>query len=407
MERTWRMAIAAGNSFGTRDKLNVGAQSFDIHRLEFLEKKISCDLTKLPFSLRILLENLLRCEDGRFVHPEDIRFLANWKPGVVEKEIAFMPARVLLQDFTGVPAVVDLATMREAVKKMGGNPKLINPLFPAELVIDHSVQVDSFGNASSFGLNAELEFQRNVERYAFLRWGQTAFRNFKVVPPDTGICHQVNIEYLARVVCSVPSGSRIEAYPDSLVGTDSHTTMVNSLGVFGWGVGGIEAEAAMLGQPSSMLIPEVVGFRLHGRLREGATATDLVLTVTEMLRKKGVVGKFVEFYGSGLSSLSVPDRATIANMAPEYGATCGIFPVDAETIRYLRFTGRTEDHVALVEAYCKEQSLFRTDETADPIFSDTLELDLSSVEPTLAGPKRPQDRVALRQAKQSFTKVVD
>src|SRR6267378_2623868 len=292
------MAIPAGNSFGTRDKLNVGAQSFEIHRLEKLEKHGINTLAKLPFSLRILLENLLRCEDGRFVHAEDIRFLAGWIP----------------------------------------NPARINPLFPAELVIDHSVQVDKFGDANAFGLNAELEFQRNVERYAFLRWGQTAFQNFKVVPPDTGICHQVNLEYLARVVCAMPYGNRFEAYPDSVVGTDSHTTMVNALGVFGWGVGGIEAEAAMLGQPSSMLIPEVVGFRLHGRLREGATATDLVLTVTEMLRKRGVVGKFVEFYGTGLSSLSVPDRATIANMSPEYGATMGYFPVDAETLAYLQFT---------------------------------------------------------------------
>ena len=364
-------------------------------------------MAKLPFSLRILLENLLRCEDGRFVHAEDIRALAGWRPGAPEKEIAFMPARVLLQDFTGVPAVVDLATMREAFAKMGGNPRRINPLFPAELVIDHSVQVDNFGNANAFGLNAELEFQRNVERYAFLRWGQTAFNNFKVVPPDTGICHQVNLEYLARVVCAVPSGSRTEAYPDSVVGTDSHTTMINALGVFGWGVGGIEAEAAMLGQPSSMLIPEVVGFRLHGRLREGATATDLVLTVTEMLRKKGVVGKFVEFFGSGLSSLSVPDRATIANMSPEYGATMGFFPVDAETLAYLHFTGRAQEHIALVEAYCKEQMLFRNDQTPEPLFNDTLELDLGSVEPTVAGPKRPQDRVALRQAKASFAKVME
>ncbi|MGC1618720.1 MAG: aconitate hydratase AcnA [Candidatus Acidiferrum sp.] len=401
------MAIAAGNSFGTRDKLNVGAQSFDIHRLEFLEKKISCHLPKLPFSLRILLENLLRCEDGRFVRPDDIRALANWTPGAPEKEIAFMPARVLLQDFTGVPAVVDLATMREAIKRMGGNPRLINPLFPAELVIDHSVQVDSFGKANSFDLNAELEFQRNIERYAFLRWGQKAFQNFKVVPPDTGICHQVNLEYLARVVCAMPSGNRVEAYPDSVVGTDSHTTMVNSLGVFGWGVGGIEAEAAMLGQPSSMLIPDVVGFRLHGKLREGATATDLVLTVTEMLRKKGVVGKFVEFCGTGLSSLSIPDRATIANMAPEYGATMGFFPVDAETLAYLQFTARSFEQIALVEAYCKEQMLFRTDDMADPIFSDKLELDLGSVEPTVAGPKRPQDRVLLRNAKSSFQKVLE
>jgi aconitate hydratase len=401
------MAINAGNSFRTRDKLNVGAQSFEIHRLEFLEKQGVADLAKLPFSLRILLENLLRCEDGRFVHAEDIRALGNWRPGAPEKEIAFMPARVLLQDFTGVPAIVDLATMREAVQRMGGNPKRINPLFPAELVIDHSVQVDNFGTANAFGLNAELEFQRNVERYAFLRWGQTAFQNFKVVPPDTGICHQVNLEYLARVVCAMPYGNRFEAYPDSVVGTDSHTTMVNALGVFGWGVGGIEAEAAMLGQPSSMLIPEVVGFRLHGRLSEGATATDLVLTVTEMLRKKGVVGKFVEFYGSGLSTLSVPDRATIANMAPEYGATMGFFPVDKETLAYLQFTARSAEQVALVEAYCKEQMLFRTDQTPTPLFNDTLELDLGTVEPTVAGPKRPQDRVALRQAKSSFTKVVE
>src|SRR5467141_1751904 len=401
------MAIPAGNSFGTRDKLNVGAQSFAIHRLEFLEKQGVSDLAKLPFSLRILLENLLRCEDGRFVHAEDIRALAGWRPGAPEKEIAFMPARVLLQDFTGVPAVVDLATMREAFARMGGNPKRINPLFPAELVIDHSVQVDSSGSGNSFGLNAELEFQRNVERYAFLRWGQTAFNNFKVVPPDTGICHQVNLEYLARVVCAMPSGSRMEAYPDSVVGTDSHTTMINALGVFGWGVGGIEAEAAMLGQPSSMLIPEVVGFRLHGRLREGTTATDLVLTVTEMLRKKGVVGKFVEFYGSGLSSLSVPDRATIANMAPEYGATMGYFPVDSETLAYLQFTDREHEQIALVEAYCKEQALFRTDSTPEPMFSDRLELDLGTVEPTVAGPKRPQDRVALRNAKSSFIKVVE
>ncbi len=401
------MAINAGNSFRTRDKLHVGAQTFDIHRLEFLEKQGVADLAKLPFSLRILLENLLRCEDGRFFHADDIRALAGWRPGAPEKEIAFMPARVLLQDFTGVPAVVDLATMREAFQRMGGNPKRINPLFPAELVIDHSVQVDNFGNGNAFGLNAEIEFQRNVERYAFLRWGQSAFQNFKVVPPDTGICHQVNLEYLARVVCAMPYGSRVEAYPDSVVGTDSHTTMVNSLGVFGWGVGGIEAEAAMLGQPSSMLIPEVVGFRLHGRLREGATATDLVLTVTEMLRKKGVVGKFVEFFGSGLTSLSVPDRATIANMAPEYGATMGFFPVDAETLAYLHFTARSAEQIALVEAYCKEQMLFRTDATPTPLFNDSLELDLGTVEATVAGPKRPQDRVPLRQAKSSFTKVVE
>ncbi|HKE09739.1 MAG TPA: aconitate hydratase AcnA [Candidatus Acidoferrum sp.] len=401
------MSISAANSFGTRDKLSVGAQTFEIHRLEALDSSGVSHITKLPFSLRILLENLLRCEDGRFVHNDDIAALAKWTPNAGHKEIAFMPARVLLQDFTGVPAVVDFAAMREAVQKMGGNPKRINPLFPAELVIDHSVQVDNFGNVNAFGLNAELEFQRNVERYAFLRWGQKAFRNFKVVPPDTGICHQVNIEYLARVVCAMPNGSRLEAYPDSLVGTDSHTTMVNSLGVFGWGVGGIEAEAAMLGQPLSMLVPEVVGFKLHGRLPEGATATDLVLTATEMLRKKGVVGKFVEFYGSGLSSLSVPDRATIANMAPEYGATMGFFPVDDETLEYLHFTARSQEQIALVEAYCKEQMLFRTDSTPEPSFSDKLELDLATVEPTVAGPKRPQDRVALKNAKSSFTKVVE
>jgi aconitate hydratase len=407
LERISGMTISAANSFGTRDKLNVGAQSFEIHRLETLETKGISHLSKLPFSLRILLENLLRCEDGRFVHKDDIAALAKWTPNGPQKEIAFMPARVLLQDFTGVPAVVDLAAMREAVQKMGGNPKRINPLFPAELVIDHSVQVDNFGSVNAFGLNAELEFQRNVERYAFLRWGAKAFRNFKVVPPDTGICHQVNIEYLARVVCAMPNGNRVEAYPDSLVGTDSHTTMVNSLGVFGWGVGGIEAEAAMLGQPLSMLVPEVVGFKLHGRLPEGTTATDLVLTVTEMLRKKGVVGKFVEFYGSGLSTLSVPDRATIANMAPEYGATMGFFPVDNETLAYLHFTSRSHEQIALVEAYCKEQMLFRTDSTPEPAFSDKLELDLASVEPTVAGPKRPQDRVALKNAKASFVKVVE
>jgi aconitate hydratase len=401
------MPISAANSFGTRDKLNVGAQEFEIQRLEKLEEQGLSHIEKLPFSLRILLENLLRFEDGRFVHANDIKSLAKWTPNGPEKEIAFMPARILLQDFTGVPAIVDLATMREAMHKMGGNPKRINPLFPAELVIDHSVQVDSFGGANSFGLNAELEFQRNVERYAFLRWGQTAFRNFKVVPPDTGICHQVNIEFLARVVCSMPNGNRLEAFPDSLVGTDSHTTMVNSLGVFGWGVGGIEAEAAMLGQPLSMLVPQVVGFKLHGRLKEGATATDLVLTVTEILRKKGVVGKFVEFFGSGLTSLSVPDRATIANMAPEYGATMGFFPVDDETLAYLRFTARSHEQIALVEAYCKEQMLFRTDKTPDPSYSDVLEFDLGSVEATVAGPKRPQDRVALKNAKTSFTKVVE
>ncbi|HXN23090.1 MAG TPA: aconitate hydratase AcnA [Candidatus Dormibacteraeota bacterium] len=400
------MAKTAGNSFNTLDTLKVGAQGFEVHRLESLQKQGIGNVPRLPVSLKILLENLLRHEDGRSVRADDIRTLAGWAPGTPQKEIAFMPSRVLLQDFTGVPAVVDLATMREAVKRMGGDPRKINPLFPAELVIDHSVQVDSFGKSDSLSLNAAMEFQRNVERYAFLRWGQKAFQNFKVVPPDTGICHQVNLEYLARVVCSAPRGNKLAAYPDSLVGTDSHTTMVNGLGVFGWGVGGIEAEAAMLGQSFTMLIPEVIGFKLHGRLPEGTTATDLVLTVTEILRKRGVVGKFVEFYGTGLSSLSLPDRATIANMAPEYGATMGFFPVDAETLNYLRFTARSAEQIALVEAYTKEEGLFRTDATPDPIFSSTLALDLATVEPTVAGPKRPQDRVALREAKASFQKIV-
>ena len=402
------MASASRNSFGTRDTLQVDGKSFEIFNLNALGKKGVGHVSKLPFSLRVLLENLLREEDGRFVHAEDIEALAGWNPNAAtQKEIAFMPARVLLQDFTGVPAVVDLAAMRDAIRKLGGDPKKINPLLPAELVIDHSVQVDKFGTDMAFAFNAELEFQRNVERYGFLRWGQDALHNFKVVPPDTGICHQVNLEYLARVVFSAPVDGKMQAFPDSLVGTDSHTTMVNGLGVFGWGVGGIEAEAAMLGQPLSMLIPEVVGFKLHGRLPEGATATDLVLTVTEMLRKKGVVGKFVEFYGTGLSSLTLPDRATIANMAPEYGATMGFFPVDAETLSYLRFTGRTPERVRLVEAYTKVQGMFRTDATPDPMFTDTLELDLATVEPTLAGPKRPQDRVPLRQSKASFAKSME
>src|SRR6201998_858552 len=358
------MAPASKNSFGTRDALQVGGKSYEICGLSALEKKGVGHVSKLPFSLRVLLENLLRQEDGRFVHPEDIQALARWNPKAAsEKEISFMPARVLLQDFTGVPAVVDLAAMREAIRKLGGDPKKVNPLLPAELVIDHSVQVDKFGSDMAFAFHAELEFHRNVERYAFLRWGQSAFDNFKVVPPDTGICHQVNLEYLARVVFDAPADGKTQAFPDSLVGTDSHTTMVNGLGVFGWGVGGIEAEAAMLGQPLSMLVPDVVGFKLHGRLPEGATATDLVLTVTEMLRKKGVVGQFVEFYGTGLTNLTLPDRATIANMAPEYGATMGFFPVDTETLAYLRFTGRSSDRIALVDAYSKMQGLFRTDQT--------------------------------------------
>ena len=404
------MSPQSKNTFGTRSKLQVGDDSFEIYELSALEREGIGKVSQLPFSLKVLLENLLRHEDGRFVFDADVRALATWDPssaqGASEKEISFMPARVLLQDFTGVPAVVDLAAMREAMRQLGGDPKKINPLLPAELVIDHSVQVDKFGVAGAFSFNADLEMQRNIERYAFLRWGQKGFQNFKVVPPDTGICHQVNLEYLARVVFSEKQDGRAVAFPDSLVGTDSHTTMVNGLGVFGWGVGGIEAEAAMLGQPLSMLIPAVVGFKLHGRLPEGATATDLVLTVTQMLRKKGVVGKFVEFYGTGLSSLTLPDRATIANMAPEYGATMGFFPVDAETLAYLRFTARKEDQIRLVEAYTKEQGLFRTDQTPDPIFSDRLELDLATVVPTMAGPKRPQDSVPLTQAKASFEKTL-
>src|SRR5580704_8458841 len=372
--RNSRMSPQSKNTFNTRSTLQVGYDSFEIYQLSALEHAGIGKVSQLPFSLKVLLENLLRHEDGRFVFDADVRALATWDPssaqGASEKEISFMPARVLLQDFTGVPAVVDLAAMREAMRQLGGDPKKINPLLPAELVIDHSVQVDKFGVAGAFSFNADLEMQRNIERYAFLRWGQKGFRNFSVVPPDTGICHQVNLEYLARVVFSEKQNGHTVAFPDSLVGTDSHTTMVNGLGVFGWGVGGIEAEAAMLGQPLSMLIPAVVGFKLHGRLPEGATATDLVLTVTQILRKKGVVGKFVEFYGTGLSSLTLPDRATLANMAPEYGATMGFFPVDDETLAYLRFTGRDESLVQLVDAYTKQQGLFRTDATPDPVFSD-------------------------------------
>jgi aconitate hydratase len=402
------MSPALKNSFSARSKLKLGDDSVVIFSLGALERSGQGRVSRLPFSLKVLLENLLRHEDGRFVHADDIRALADWDPSnASEREISFMPARVLLQDFTGVPAVVDLAAMRDAIRNLRGDPKKINPLLPAELVIDHSVQVDKFGAPNVFAFNAELEMQRNIERYAFLRWGQKSFQNFKVVPPDTGICHQVNLEYLARVVFREPQDGETLAFPDSLVGTDSHTTMINGLGVFGWGVGGIEAEAAMLGQPLSMLIPSVVGFNLHGHLPEGATATDLVLTVTQMLRKKGVVAKFVEFYGAGLSSLTLPDRATIANMAPEYGATMGFFPVDSEALAYLRFTGRHEDQVRLVEAYTKEQGLFRTDQTPDPIFSDRLELDLANVVPTMAGPKRPQDSVPLAEAKSAFAKSLE
>jgi aconitate hydratase len=391
------------NTFNSQGTLKVDSREYAIFRLGAVARAYP-DVARLPFSLKILLENLLRSEDGRSVRGEDIEALAKWQPRAEpSREIAFTPSRILLQDFTGVPAVVDFAAMREAMKRMGGDPRRINPLQPAELVIDHSVQVDEFGSSLAFRTNADMEFARNRERYAFLRWGQKAFRNFKVVPPDTGIVHQVNLEYLARVVFTDDSARPLpRAYPDTLVGTDSHTTMINGLGVLGWGVGGIEAEAAMLGQPVSMLIPQVVGFKLHGRLPEGATATDLVLTVTEILRKRGVVGKFVEFYGDGLAALPLADRATIANMAPEYGATCGIFPVDAETLRYLAFSGRPEALIRLVEAYTKEQGLFHTSSTSEADYSETLVLDLGTVEPSLAGPTRPQDRVRLSAAKESF-----
>ncbi len=392
------------DSFGSRATLNVGGREFRLARLDVLEKR-GWNVSRLPYSLRILLENLLRREDGSVVTADEIEALASWQPQATPaREIAFMPARVLLQDFTGVPAVVDLAAMRAAMVAMGGDPRRINPLQPVELVIDHSVQVDEYGSAAAFLINAEKEFERNRERYAFLRWGQTAFSNFRVVPPDTGIVHQVNLEYLARVVMEGEVGGELYAYPDTLVGTDSHTTMINGLGVLGWGVGGIEAEAAMLGQPVSMLIPQVVGFRLAGALPEGSTATDLVLTVTEMLRRKGVVGKFVEFFGPGLATLPLADRATIGNMAPEYGATCGIFPVDRVSLDYLAFTGRPAEQVALVEAYMKEQGLFHAPDSPEPVYSDVLELDLGTVEPSLAGPRRPQDRVRLSEVKPAFLK---
>jgi len=391
------------NSFGTRTDIRVGGEGVEIYSLPALEKAGFAGVSRLPFSLKILLENLLRREDDAFVKADDIRALAGWDATAkVEKEISFMPARVLLQDFTGVPCVVDLAAMRDAVVALGGDPNRINPLRTVELVIDHSVQVDYFGRADAFALNAELEFSRNRERYAFLRWGQQAFDNFKVVPPDTGIVHQVNIEHLARVVFSETVNGRTVAYPDTLVGTDSHTTMVNGLGVVGWGVGGIEAEAAMLGQPSSMLIPEVLGVRLTGAMPRGATATDLVLLVTEVLRKHGVVGKFVEFFGEGLSALTIADRATLGNMCPEYGSTVAIFPIDDMTLEYLRLTGRDDARVALVEAYAKEQGLFRTSTSPDAVYSQTIEISLERVEPSLAGPKRPQDRVPLQKAKSAF-----
>lgn len=389
------------NSFGARTTLSVNQTRVEIYALDALAAQYELD--RLPVTLKILLENLLRTEDGVSVRAADIETLASWRPGSTSAtEIAFTPARVLMQDFTGVPAVVDLAVMREAVAALGGDAQKVNPLSPADLVIDHSVMVDHFGKASALKENAALEYDRNAERYAFLRWGQEAFSNFQVVPPATGIVHQVNVEYLASVVFQQGDSGQSLAYPDTVVGTDSHTTMVNGLGVLGWGVGGIEAEAAMLGQPVTMLIPEVVGFELKGELPEGATATDLVLMVVEILRKKGVVGKFVEFYGEGLNHLSLADKATIANMAPEYGATCGFFPVDAETLNYLRLTGRSEDDIALVEAYCRRQGMFRDAASQTPDFDDTVSLDLASVEASIAGPKRPQDRIALRSAKQDI-----
>ena len=396
------------NSFNARKTLTVGGKDYTIFSLDEAAKNGLGDVSKLPVSLKVLLENMLRFEDGKTVTKDDIKAFANWltDKGTANHEIAYRPARVLMQDFTGVPAVVDLAAMRDAATKLGASPEAINPQVPVDLVIDHSVMVDYFGGADSFKLNVEREYERNGERYEFLRWGQSAFDNFRVVPPGTGICHQVNLEYLAQTVWTKEDGSEIFAFPDTCVGTDSHTTMVNGLSVLGWGVGGIEAEAAMLGQPVSMLIPEVIGFKLTGKLPEGATATDLVLVVVEMLRKKGVVGKFVEFFGPGLANLTLEDEATIANMAPEYGATCGFFPTDNETIDYLKATGRDDDRVALVEAYAKEQGMWGPG-MDDPIFTDTLELDLADVKPSIAGPKRPQDRIALEDAADAFVNALD
>ncbi len=397
------MTHTGQDTLKTRRTLEVNGKTYDYFSLKEAEKQLG-DISKLPFTMKILLENLLRYEDGGSVTVEDIKAIKAWMDGGrVDHEIAFRPSRVLMQDFTGVPAVVDLAAMREAMKALGGNVQQINPLSAVDLVIDHSVMVDEFGSARSFQMNVEREFERNGERYAFLRWGQDAFKNFRVVPPGTGICHQVNLEYLGQTVWveEDENTGNMVAYPDSVVGTDSHTTMINGLAVLGWGVGGIEAEAAMLGQPVSMMIPEVVGFKLTGALKEGATATDLVLTVTKMLRDKGVVGKFVEFYGDGLDHMTLPDRATLSNMAPEFGSTCGFFPVDAETVRYLEFTGRDDDRVALVEAYSKEQGLWR-ESGHEPIFTDTLSLDLGDVVPSIAGPKRPQDKIALSEAAASF-----
>ncbi len=397
------MTKLESDSFKSRGELTAGTNSYQIFRLNTLQQAGVGNIPRLPFSMRILLENLLRREDDSFVKRADIEAVANWDAGKKsDREIAYGPARVLMQDFTGVPAVVDLAAMREAMQQLGGDARKINPQVLADLVIDHSIQVDRFGTVDAVAFNTDREYERNRERYGFLRWGQHAFENFRVVPPETGICHQVNLEYLGQVVFTAERNGQMYAYPDTLVGTDSHTTMINGLGIVGWGVGGIEAEAAMLGQPISMLIPEVIGVKFTGALPEGTTATDLVLTVTEILRKKGVVGKFVEYFGSGLSSLSLADRATIANMSPEYGATIGFFPVDDETLEFLKNTGRSQAQVDLVEAYCKEQGLFRTDETPDPVYSDMLELDLGTVEASLAGPKRPQDRIRLRDSKRAF-----
>ncbi|MCY4125243.1 MAG: aconitate hydratase AcnA, partial [Pseudomonas sp.] len=394
------------DSLNTLTSLDVGDKTYHYFSLPKAARQLG-DLQQLPMSLKVLLENLLRWEDGKTVTGEDLQALAQWLGEKrSDREIQYRPARVLMQDFTGVPAVVDLAAMRAAMAKAGGDPQRINPLSPVDLVIDHSVMVDRYGTPQAFGENVDIEMQRNGERYAFLRWGQSAFDNFSVVPPGTGICHQVNLEYLGRTVWTREADGRTYAFPDTLVGTDSHTTMINGLGVLGWGVGGIEAEAAMLGQPVSMLIPQVIGFKLTGKLREGITATDLVLTVTQMLRKKGVVGKFVEFYGDGLAELPLADRATLANMAPEYGATCGFFPVDQVTLDYLRLSGRPEATVQLVEAYCKAQGLWRLP-GQEPTFSDTLALDMNDVESSLAGPKRPQDRVALAQVKQAFEQFVE
>jgi len=399
----------SSDSFGARSTLQVGGKEFEIYRLDALQDRF--DVARLPYSIKVLLENVLRLEDGTSVSAEDVEAIASWDAATQPSaEIPFQPARVLMQDFTGVPAVVDLAAMRDAMEEIGGDPAAINPLVDVDLVIDHSVQVDAFGNERAFAVNAEHDFERNRERYSFLKWGQQSFDNFRVVPPATGICHQVNLEYLSQVVYSRDNGGALQAYPDTLVGTDSHTTMVNGLGVLGWGVGGIEAEAAMLGQPISMLLPQVVGFKLSGELPEGATATDLVLTVTEMLRERGVVSKFVEFFGPGLPTLGLADRATLGNMSPEFGSTCAIFPVDAETLRYLDLTGRPTEIIELVDAYAREQGMFHDSghdsSTPDPTFSDLLELDLGDVEPSLAGPKRPQDRVPLAQAKEAFLEAM-